>query len=165
MTARKWAAWVLLTALCLFLDTAALRFIAFEGIRPSLLLGFALASASVFSVQSGMVIAAVGGFLIDAITGTTLGLTPACYVAAVLVCYAFRTLPDKPAGARYLKFLPGAFFAPAALFLLSLLLGTRAPVGRTLLFLTLPCALLTAAVALLFELWLRGMRKGQVTRT
>lgn len=165
MTARKWAAWVLLTFLGIFLDTAVLRFVPFYGIRPSLVLAFALASAEVFSVQSGMVIAAVGGFVIDLVSSTTLGLTPACYIAAVLLFRALSRFPAKRVGVRYVRMLPCTFFAPAALFFCSLLMGAAAPVGRTLLFLILPCAALTAVCGLLFGAWLRAMQKGQVART
>ncbi len=165
MTARKWLAWVLLTVFCLFLDTATLRFASFYGIRPSLVLALALGSAAVFSVQSGIVIAAVGGFFIDVIASTTLGLTPACYIGGVLLFYAFHRFPTKRAGIRYLRMLLCAFAAPAALFLVSLLMGTGAPAGRTLLFLTLPCAALTAGCGLLFDAWLRQIMKGQVART
>lgn len=165
MTARRWAAWVLLTFLCIFLDTAVLRFVAAYGIRPSLVLALALGSAAAFSMQSGMVIAAVGGLVIDLVSSTTLGLTPACYIAAVLVFHALRRLPVRRAVFRYLRMLLCGFLAPAALFGASLLMGTSAPAGRTLLVAVLPSAVLTALCGMLFDAWLRAMERGQVART
>ena len=164
MTARKWAAWVLLTFLGIFLDTAVLRFVSLYGIRPSVVLALALATAEAFSVQSGLVIAAVGGLTVDVICSTTLGLTPACYRIEVLLYYACVKAPTKRAGVRYVRMLLCAFASGALLFLSSLLLGTAASIPRTLLFLVLPGALLTAAVGLGLFAWLRAMQRGQVER-
>lgn len=164
MTVKKWMVWTVLTAVCIFLDTAVVNMLNLFGMHAFLLLALALGSAFVFSVQSGLVIAAVGGLAIDLISNTVLGLTPALYLIAVMLLSLWQHKDSSQK--RIFLFLKAAAVTCGVCALewgICRVFGSAASL-RALLVCAVPNALLTAALTLFFAVVFEAMRKGQVAR-
>jgi len=141
---------ILLGLICVFGDTAVLPRVSLWGIAPAMLFAFAAALTLADSKQTGLIFAALGGLMIDLICNTTIGLTPALYLLALLGLAALnkrRALkPLLAFGAvSALYFTVQAIFAGGAA-----LLGQVRPYGRELLLTGLPSSLLTGAVTVFF---------------
>lgn len=153
---------IFLALLFVFADTAFFSKINLYGIRPYMVLSFALAATITFSVQSGMVIAAVCGLLTDLICNPYLGLTSAFGLLAVVLVYLFvrRSKPKKLV--LYLALLAVLTALDMFLCLLSIIFGASVNMINALLLHALPCAAISAGLVILLSKLLKPLTKGQL---
>ncbi len=151
-----------LTVLFLFLDTAFFSAINLYGIRPYLVLALALSATITFSVQSGIVITAVSGLIIDLITNPYIGLTSALYLAAVILVYVFTRRGNHKKIYVLLIITAVLVALNMLLWLLSTIFGSSVNILNALLLHSIPCAVVTGAVAMLLIRAMRPLLKGQL---
>lgn len=153
-----------LSILFLILDIALLSRVNLYSIRPYLFLSLVLCASVGVSVQSAMVIAAVGGLIIDFICNSYLGATSALYIlAAVLVYLCVKKSRPKPV-LLLLELVGIAALADALLLCISaVFIGGMDIINRFLVH-SLPCAILTAPIALALCHGFDSMAKGQLNK-
>ncbi|MDO4565599.1 MAG: hypothetical protein Q4C04_08295 [Clostridia bacterium] len=159
---KKHLSLVLLSILFIFLDTAFFSTVNIYGIRPYMTLALALAATYTFSVQSGMIIAAVAGILIDLICNPYLGLTPALYIAGVIVLYGLIRRGHPKKIVVFLYYVGVCAALDLLLCLLSNIFGANRNIVEALLLHSLPCAALSSVATLGLGRLFKPLLKGQL---
>ena len=146
--------------LALFLDCFVFPALSQNGVRPLFVPAVALAAVASVKVQDGILIAFFGGLLTDLFCNPYVGLSAAAYLLAVSVLYGF-VRKNRPKLPLLLLFARAAFFAAEALiFVFSLIMGARFPVGSRLLGATLPSLILESLAVLPLAALFRTKEKG-----
>lgn len=162
MALKKYAYLIVSFVIALFLDTAVLPKWNLFHIVPFVMLSLMLASEQVFSLQTAILIGAFGGLFEDLLCENMIGLTPAlCLLTAV----AYEKLPknsDTKSAILGLYCLVLAFVLEIMRALVAWVIGMRFGFVNTILYGSLPRALLTGLWALMFMAIFKPILKRQV---